>query len=1075
MYPLSYEPSAMSPQPNQGYSPLNHINLDMENLFNTQDYYAGQGSGGNREYYTGHDYSMGHGSALVEENSPIKEVVAPVKAKKRNENGSCDLTVYQKACAKYAAKYDHNFTLEPCWAILRDHFAWKQVEIPLIYSNQNQGRKKAKTSETISSSAQGGLNLNEEANGSGEEKEVVLTTWPCPFRGFHCCPDGEVGNKGIARLISHLKRLHLSSDERKCVLREAISTDHGLYMTLEETLKVFNQLLCGKCMTLHAVSRACHHPDGLVRFSKEADDMSGYIVGISKPSNKESDIEVREGLALDAELLDHVFKLPITTVKSIPHGCRLAFSQALKTVLYKVVAQPDSVAAWVRLLLFPRCTFQLHGGKDDGITTLVKSMLDGSWLGSLGQGGGDFMEERTTGNTNIKQCLRKVADGHFTAVVKVLSSSGLAPYCDDTIKALEAKHPYKPPPTMPSNTFSEPPLVAEIDCVFGCIKSFPEGTSCGRDGLRAQHILDALCGEGSATATDLLKAITSFVNLWLAGRCPPILAEFVASAPLTPLLKPDNRTRPIAVGTIWRRLVFKVAMKGVGKEMSKYLGDFQFGVGVSGGANRVLSEHHNDGSLAMLTVDFSNAFNLVDRSTLLHEGTHISGLPRGCSKYLDDGTVIGDSEEVSKVLDIIKLHEGLFPVDIRRPSLGVKLLGGAVSRDADFISGLAMRRAANAVDLMSLLLQLNDPQSELLLLRSCMGIAKLFFGLRTCQPVHMDDAALFFDKGLHGSIENIVVCGGPFFGDLQWRLASLPIRLGGLGFDICGMDDDYVSALACLRDTIPSFDFSVFTNKDTAPSKAQQTLASALFSEMVKDMKVHFDMTVRQKAVFECLRAPHAQDFLLAIPIDRLGQHMSPVEYRTILKYRLMIPLFSDDAICPVCRKACLDSFGEHAVHCKELPGFKYRHDMVRDVLFYICRHAGISVKKEAPVNFLTDPSDGRSTLRPVVFGWVGGKHACVDLTGVSPLVGLSSQGFTVGQAALKAASCKVAKHEKACIENQHVFIPFAFDTFGFLAPEAVELLTRVQRVMNSNVMTPRSINVVFNRIGFAIQKGLAA
>ncbi|GKA80420.1 hypothetical protein Tco_0787016 [Tanacetum coccineum] len=294
-----------------------------------------------------------------------------------------------------------------------------------------------------------------------------------------------------------------------------------------------------------------------------------------------------------------------------------------------------------------------------------------------------------------------------------------------------------------------------------------------------------------------------------------------------------------------------------------------------------------------------------------------------------------------------------------------------------------MRRAVNVVDLMSLLPQLHDPQSELLLLRSCMGIAKLFFGLRTCQPVHMEEAALFFDKGLRGSIENIVVCGGPFFGDLQWRLASLPIRFGGLGLysaklvssyafvasraqswvlqdhilrdsGICGMDDDYVSALACLRDTIPSFDFSGFTNKDTVPSKAQQTLANVLFSEMVKDMEVHFDITMRQKAVFECLRAPHAQDFLLAILIDRLGQHMSPVEYLIILKYRLMIPLFPVDAICPVCCKACLDSFGEHAVHCKKLSGFKYRHDMVRDVLFDICRRAGISAKKEAPVNFLT-------------------------------------------------------------------------------------------------------------------------
>ncbi|GKB35199.1 hypothetical protein Tco_0880141 [Tanacetum coccineum] len=144
--------------------------------------------------------------------------------------------------------------------------------------------------------------------------------------------------------------------------------------------------------------------------------------------------------------------------------------------------------------------------------------------------------------------------------------------------------------------------------------------------MRAQHILDALCGEGSATATDLLRAITSVVNLWLAGRSPPILEEFVASAPLTPLFKLDNMVWPIDVGTIWRQLVSKVAIKGLGKEMSKYRSDFQFGVGVLGGVeavvhnvNRVLSEYHNDGSFTMLTMDFSNAFNLVDRSALLHE------------------------------------------------------------------------------------------------------------------------------------------------------------------------------------------------------------------------------------------------------------------------------------------------------------------------------------------------------------------------------------------------------------------------------------------------------------------------
>ena len=88
---------------------------------------------------------------------------------------------------------------------------------------------------------------------------------------------------------------------------------------------------------------------------------------------------------------------------------------------------------------------------------------------------------------------------------------------------------------------------------------------------------------------------------------------------------------------------------------------------------------------------------------------------------------------------------------------------------------------------------------------------------------------------------------------------------------------------------------------------------------------------------------------------------------------------------------------------------------------------------------------------------------------GVSPLVGLSVGPFTVGQATQKVASSKVAKHEETCSDNQHAFTPFAFDTFGFLAPQAVDLLHRVQKVMHSNVMSPRSMNVVFTRIGFAI------
>nr|GFB31028.1 putative exostosin-like protein [Tanacetum cinerariifolium] len=64
----------------------------------------------------------------------------------------------------------------------------------------------------------------------------------------------------------------------------------------------------------------------------------------------------------------------------------------------------------------------------------------------------------------------------------------------------------------------------------------------------------------------------------------------------------------------------------------------------------------------------------------------------------------------------------------------------------------------------------------------------------------------------------------------------------------------------------------------------------------------------------------------------------------------------------------------------------------------------------------------------------------------------------------------------KASEKLLKLYLPFiAFDTFGFLAPKTEKFLNMVQRVVQSNCSTPKTQNFIFSRIGFAIQKGVAA
>nr|GEZ57752.1 hypothetical protein [Tanacetum cinerariifolium] len=210
-------------------------------------------------------------------------------------------------------------------------------------------------------------------------------------------------------------------------------------------------------------------------------------------------------------------------------------------------------------------------------------------------------------------------------------------------------------------------------------RNLKQCTSYGRDGLRAQHLMDCLSGAAVAILDELVSSVTQVMNLFLDGKCPMKLGEYIASSPLTPLVKPDGGIRLIA-----------------------------FCVGVSGGGEAIL-----------------HAVNCLVED-------------RGDEAwYLDDVTIVGDTLVVGEVLELIMMD-------------GPR---GDISVDSGFSSKLVLKRVAKTIVLMDAVVKINDPQSQ----RS-------------------------FDVPLHSALECIVIASGPWFGDWQWRLATLPFAFGGLGF-----------------------------------------------------------------------------------------------------------------------------------------------------------------------------------------------------------------------------------------------------------------------------------------------------
>ena len=795
-------------------------------------------------------------------------------------------------------------------------------------------------------------------------------------------------------------------------------------------------------------------------------------------------------------------------------------------------------------------------------------------------------EEKSQQEKNVERATKLGQEGQYTRSLQALVSHGLADSSSAAVLAeMKAKHPPGQPPTIPDTDV--PSKAFSPSEVSAAVKSFHKGSAPGPSGLRPEHLMVVLKAAPPNRSGRAETQLTRVVNTMVKGKVPPSVSPFLCGARLHAANKKDGGLRPVAVGNLLRRLTSKALVRSIEDKVRNLLSPHQLGVGTRGGCETIVHTVKealgNDSSKWVLQVDLQNAFNSIDRSKMLAEvarqlpeclpwavtcygapsflqfgsSTLISssGVQQGdpfagdCfaitlqpileiieaevptlaahAWFHDDGTAVGDLDELGQVVDIVEREGPALGVNLnadkssiwcpmvtgpgdpdplhrkisRVQDTGIKLLGSPIG-DEDFVRRFFQARTDKVRAITAELSSLQQPHLEFVLLRSCLALPKIVFMLRTTDTTSLKTLLHRFDSITREALSRIL--GRPV-SDQGWEQAKTPVCMGGLGLRAASDHGDAAYAtsfsssqslrrkLLKLEENAVSASLSPALLTNISNKLGEETdLASEYFADTnqkavssridLHNMKLLSDKTKEEGVDREIARLnslsiknSHAGDWLNVVPNPGLNLLLQPAEFVAALRYRLGQPVFGADGPCPACGRPS-DRLGDHALNCAWQGERIARHNSLRDAIHGTAVAASLAPTKEG--RFLL-PGQGGKPADILVPHWTGGKDTAYDVTVINPLQSaeVSGAATTPGHALNTAQKRKLDKSWEECHRQGIEFIPIAVESLGAWHPTAVTEVAKLGSALARQNGDEESTTIqrLFQQLSVALMRGNAA